>query len=141
LYAPDVFLFTANNVIKKDGSLVMGAGTAKEVQDAWPKVSLMLGQKIQKFGNNDYHVVTTTIQKGQVIGAFQTKRNYKHISSYDIIHKSTQSLKKIASKYPQFRYHLNFPGIGYGKLDYEKVFDIINVLPDNVLIYYVTIKQ
>ena len=39
----DLWLFTANGVIKRNGALVMGAGIAKTVRDKWPGIDLKIG--------------------------------------------------------------------------------------------------
>jgi len=133
--SPDVYLFTANNVIKTNGALVMGAGAAKEVRDAWKGVDLLLGEKIARFCGGDYGLISATINKHQVIAAFQTKRQYNQPAIYDVVRKSTKALDKFARKFPQLVFHLNYPAIGLGKLDQSRIYDIIKVLPDNVLIY------
>ena len=48
---PEVFLFTGNPVIKKNGAIVMGRGAAREIRDHYPGIDLSFGTILTKKPN------------------------------------------------------------------------------------------
>lgn len=146
----DIVIFTANNVITKDGKLVMGAGAAKACLDAFPGVDKQI-VKAMKFlpdkRNFGFISTSTRLVKGLIdknvsrfVGAFQTKRSYREPSTIEIIKNSVKILKKHATygfELSSWIYHMNFPGIGLGGLREDEVLPIIGELPDNVFVYKV----
>lgn len=134
----DLFLITANSFVKQDGRLVMGAGIAKEALTRFPNIDLRLGEAIQF---EDKHLgvygllVSFNRESGQKLGLFQTKRSYKEDADLSIIETSTKALIDWCEKHPSARVHLNFPGIGFGRLNPADVVPIIVWLPDSVTVW------
>ena len=67
-------------------------------------------------------------------GIFQTKRDWWEHARLDVIEKSTAMLTQHAKHHPDWKYRLNFPGIGNGHLAEEQVLPLLQGLPDNVTI-------
>jgi hypothetical protein len=128
----DVVLFTANSLIKKDGTLVMGAGFAKTIRDLFPGIALELGTALKKRKDKDAYGILMSSGK---IGAFQTKGHPSIPSSMYYIHPSITALKELALNNPEKTYYLNYPGIGMGGLSIGQVYPVIEMLPDNVTIW------
>jgi len=55
------------------------------------------------------------------MGIFQTKTHYREPSDVNLIRNSAEMLADIAKANPQTQYHLNYPGIGFGRLTPEQV--------------------
>lgn len=130
----DHFLITTNGCITYDGRLVMGRGIALEAKNRWPELPYKLAVAIRREGNLDladrmwlYYVIL-----GKKLGIFQVKRNWQDKASTGIIYTSTCELDAIARELPDESFHLNYPGIGNGKLSIDQVQPIVSVLPDNV---------
>lgn len=50
----DSIVITTNGFVKKDGSLVMGRGIAKEARDRIPGIDKRIGRAVQRDGNHVY---------------------------------------------------------------------------------------
>ena len=124
---PDIYLFTGNPIRKANGALVMGRGAAQAVRDRWPSVQYHI--------KTDRPVTFHQINPDQWIGWFQVKHHWQHPAEPDLIQRSATYLASIATKRPNHRFHINAPGIGNGRLDWQQVEPLLSMLPDNVLVY------
>ena len=125
-----LLVFTGNNTIKSNGALVMGKGLAKEVRDRFPGIDLEIGKRIE--GRRIYGLVLVPDFR---IGALQVKYNFADQADLGLINYSIKELAKYARSNKKLEIHINFPGIGYGRLNKEDVLPIIETLPDNVSIW------
>lgn len=134
----DLWLFTGNGVVKRNGALVMGAGIAKQVRDRWPGCDVRLGCLVKQgklradLGGYVYNLIAPPGKKG---GIFQTKINWKNPSTPQLIKDSTEKLVSWCEQHPGANVHLNMPGTGYGKLTQAEVKPILQILPPNVHIW------
>lgn len=128
----DLFLITTNSFIKRNGALVMGAGIAKQARDMFSGLDLALGQRIDHLGL--YGLLISENYPERKLGAFQVKRHWKDTASLDIIEKSTSMLNHIAPN-DGLQIHLNFPGIGNGKLNRKAVLPLLEKLSGSVTIW------
>ena len=117
--------FTANSCIGSDGALVMGAGAAKRVRDAFPGVGTGLAAAIPTGG--DYHIAChvygadvestdySQYHAKAIIVAVQVKRDWQDPGDWDL---TVTSLKQLAAylyyRTPQAKAVLNCPLIGHG---------------------------
>lgn len=123
--------FTANSVVKVDGSLVMGAGSAKAVRDKWKGIDKVFGSLVLEKGDR-YFIVVDKVSK---IFALQTKMHYKDKSPIGLVKKSLAVLKRSAEMYPDKLFAVPFPGISNGGLDREILINVVSTLPDNVHVW------
>jgi hypothetical protein len=131
----DLFLVTANSFVKKDGRLVMGAGIAKEALTRFPNIDRRFGQAIQ-FEDKHLGIYGLLVSLNEEkLGLFQTKRSYKEDADLSIIQTSTDALIDWCKHHPDAKVHLNFPGIGNGRLNPADVTPIIIWLPDSVSVW------
>lgn len=129
---PDVYLFTGNTIKKNDGSLVMGKGAAKAVRDAYPGIDQQFGMCVQSDTRDLKFVV---IKENQEIGWFCVKDHWADNANAVIVYESAVKLRDLALKHSNINFHMNFPAIGAGRLDFIQVREICKVLPDNVTLY------
>lgn len=125
-----VRIFTGNPVRKANGAIVMGAGAAMVVRDAYPGIDKAFGSKITP-GKNLVFVNFG----GQYFGWFKVKNHWQDAAIPELIAASSEELAKLAASRPQMKFLLNYPGIGNGKLAVSDVDHLLTSLPDNVFVY------
>lgn len=142
---------TTNNVIKNDGSLVMGAGIALAFNKEFPFLARNWGMLIQGMaegGHNDYHVILDGPRQWNrdvlyVVGV-QTKRHWKDPSDIDLIVESCKKLRDLADILNWQRIICPAFGCSNGGLTFKDVekkiskilddrFVIINISPDGAI--------
>lgn len=114
----DAICITTNGVRKKDGSLVMGAGIAKEAVCRFPGIQYILGKKVLD-GGNIPHIAWE--EAGTYIVSFPTKINWRLPSSLDLIRNSCLNLEVMANANKWENIALPRPGCGYGGLSWIDV--------------------
>lgn len=125
----DLFLVTTNSTLRKsDGALVMGRGSAKEAKQRFPLLPVLAGTYIRKKGlqNDIYGLMTDIIPGNNPIGLFQVKTFYGDAARLEIVDYSTRLLSVVLDHRPYTDVHLNFPGIGNGRLNESDVASILN---------------
>jgi len=130
---PNVYLFTGNPIIKNNGTIVMGRGAAKQVRDTYPGIDGVFAKLISQ--DPSTNCCFTAINPGQVLGWFKVKDHWADPAELNIIKNSVKDLITIVNTWPMINFHMNYPGIGNGRLSESEVESIINMLPNNVLIY------
>ncbi len=129
----DVLLVTTNSTVKRNGELVMGRGAAAEAKARYPEMPKRLGDWARQFP--DYLLYLTHNDGPTSIGAFQVKHDWRGPAGFGLIQAAVDRLGSYARTLPNWRFALNFPGIGNGGLTREDVLPIIEQLPDNVYVY------
>jgi hypothetical protein len=126
---PTVKLFTGNPIRRADGALVMGRGAAQAVRDRWPAVQhgipIVPGKPLAWF----------QIEPDQWIGWFQVKHHWREPAELDLIQHAARKLAAGASARPGLTFELNAPGVGNGRLSWDDVEPLLEVLPSNVHVY------
>lgn len=128
-----LFCITTNSAIRCDGALVMGRGIAREAAERFPGLSARLGRTILSRGTRlgRYDVVVDPQTR---IAAFQVKYRWEDDASLDLIRTSAQALQRLIAG-SSLQVHLNFPGIGNGRLTRAAVLPLLGELPGNVTIW------
>jgi hypothetical protein len=132
--AERVLLVTTNSFVRQDGALVMGRGAAKTAMLKWPRLPYSLGKYIDHLGEYNVGIITDN-NLSLHIGAFQVKYHFKDEADLDLIARSVAELTAITNKKPDWRFDMNFPGIGNGHKAYEDVAPLLDSLPDNVHVW------
>jgi hypothetical protein len=130
---PNVYLFTGNAVIKNNGAIVMGRGAAKQVRDSYKDIDKAFGAIIER--DPTVSLAWVSLPNDQHLGWFKVKDHWRENAKVEHIKGSAETLSRIATRRPNIVFHMNYPGIGNGRLDKELVEPIIQNLPDNVRIY------
>ena len=129
----DYFIVTTNSYLRSDEALVMGRGIARQLKDKLPKVPYTFGSLIDHLGT--YALVFINRPNACTLGAFQVKHHFADDATLALITMSTKTLAAFATQFKDYRYDINFPGIGNGGLAYDDVLPIIQTLPDNVHVW------
>ncbi len=127
----NLYLFTGNSTVKRNGAVVMGRGAAREVRDMYPGIDKELGLLITNGGT--YGLVGWRGPNDN-IGVFQVKFRYDMKAELRLIQNSVDCLVEYAREFDR-TIHMNYPGIGNGGLLQTDVGPLLATLPDNVFIY------
>lgn len=119
---------TTNSYIRRDGAVVMGRGAAKRMASLYPWIPKRFGERITHLGFYGYLEIDG-------LGAFQVKKHFKDNAEIELIAYSCGMLSGWAYRHPETEYHMNYPGIGNGRLKPEQVEKYILMLPDNVHVW------
>lgn len=129
----DAICVTTNNVVKRNGQLVMGGGVAKYFAQQYPKLPYLLGQKVKTYGNQPFIIK----MKGDTIVSFPTKNHYKDPSLLELIENSAKKLEKLTTKFRWTRVAIPAPGVGLGRLKWSDVQEILEpILDDRFVILF-----
>jgi hypothetical protein len=137
--------FTSNGIIRRDGSLVMGAGTAKLFRDRFPGIDRKAGSLVKKNGNVcqiiDQPIITIGKKNIRVpinVVAFPTKNHWKDASDTDLIMRSARRLMEMVKENNWQYVALPQPGTGNGNLDWSVMREKLETVLDNrIIIVYV----
>lgn len=127
-----VRLFPGNPIRNRHGHLVMGRGAAANLRDAKPGIAKRFGDVVKEHGN--YPLLFVQFD-GNFFGYFQVKYHYNGKAVPALIKESTTLLADMAVRNPDKVFHLPYPGIGNGGLAEADVSAIVELLPDNVVLY------
>ena len=130
---PNVYLFTGNPIVKNNGAIVMGRGAAKQVRDTYPQIDITFGNILSI--KKTLHLAWVTLPNEQHIGWFKVKEHWSDPAILSLIEESTKQLTNVALKNSDLTFHMNFPGVGNGKLNEHDILPILKTLPNNVTIY------
>lgn len=153
-----MFVISTNGVLKKDGSLVMGRGIAKQISEKYPSIPHMAGEAITSGGFKKTYQTSwkhsafshryNFLQLPETsICLFQVKNAWWDSAKLFLIHQSAIEMRSaidrfIAQNECEPVVHMNFPGIGNGKLSREVVLPYLEQsLPDFVHVWeYADVK-
>lgn len=130
----NIYMFTANSILNSRGDLVMGAGCAKTVRDTYKCVDSLFGEKIGTSGQ-EFNISFVKWNNSQWIGAFQTKIDWRKPSPLYLVKDSISKLKSVSEVRPSWTFHLPCPAIGLGGGEVDEILPLLEVLPDNVVVY------
>ena len=119
------------------GNAIMGKGIAEEASKRFPKLPKLLGQTQIEYAAKDGNFFTTRSRRPQVflgyrLITFPTKINWEQDSDLDLIESSARHLVKIVDSITKIKspIYLSKPGVGNGRLQWEKVREIIEPILD-----------
>jgi hypothetical protein len=128
--------FSANAVIKHDGSLITGAGAALAIKKAFPGVEDTLGLKLRPERwypgiQKDYHLlIAEPTDSSPRIIAYQVKRHWVNEADLNLTIKSLHMLKQYIQEHPEITIAINCPTIGCGGLASQKetIFNMVEAI-------------
>lgn len=127
IYNNAVVCITTNGHVTSKGNGVMGRGIALQAKLRCPMLERRLGILIRQNGN-----IVQELYDG--ILAFPVKHTWSQKASVDLIAKSTKALCDIANVNNDKIYLLPAPGTGNGCLKWSDIKELMETLPDNVII-------
>lgn len=132
----DLFCITTNSFVRNDGTLVMGAGIAKQARDKMPGLAENAGQKIEETVGHLGVYGLLLPDTDSCLALFQVKDHWDKKADLQIIAHSAKHLTQWLQDQPMdAEVHLNYPGIGNGGLHRTDVAGIIDPWPDNVHVW------
>jgi hypothetical protein len=138
LYKSDIEYkcFLSNGVIKNNGELVMGAGTANIIKVMHPELPLFFGQqiKLNYFSPTNIYKYGIIISEQCKIIAVQTKYHYRDKADLELIEYSLNKLITLRN----VEIGLPLPGVGLGGLHINDVAPLLENLPKNIKLYEYT---
>jgi len=117
----DAILVTTNGILKKDHTLVMGAGIARQFAEKFPTVPKTLGDWVRENGNKPCCIHGSA----RSIISMPTKNHFKDNSDLDLITKSAILVKEIADRWGFKTILSTAPGCGMGNLAWAEVKPVI----------------
>lgn len=116
LFDFDTIVITTNGIVKRDGSLVMGAGLALEAKKRFKNIEFELGKLVKELGNIP-HLINFD---NKTIISFPTKHHWKEDSDLQLITRSACLLVMLADLNNINNIYLPKVGCGKGNLNYER---------------------
>ncbi|MCX7946843.1 MAG: hypothetical protein N2557_07765 [Hydrogenophilus sp.] len=117
-----------NGVLTPRG-LVMGAGAAKALAEAEPRLPRLFAETIRREGAYQggvylYGFVAVEVD-GRSYGAFQTKAHFRDRADLRLVHLAASRLRRFLEERPGLEVHMAFPGIGLGGLKPGEVLEAL----------------
>jgi hypothetical protein len=139
---PRLLLAAGNGVVRRDGSLVMGAGSAKALAQAYPQAPRVLGEMARREGRLEeggwylYGLLAVRVGPGLAIGVFQTKGDWREPASLSLVAHSARKLAEWLKENPGWEAHMAFPGVGLGGLEERGVLEALRELSGLPVVLY-----
>ena len=127
--ACDVRCVTTNGTVI-DGEATMGAGCALEARAKTPRLPLIYGGLIDKFGNHVY-LIKNNLRDCEPLVMFPVKHEVYQSADPELIMRSCLELTSLADIYGWQTILLPRPGCGHGKLEWGDVKPMIAPLLDD----------
>jgi hypothetical protein len=144
-----MIVVTTNGFIRKDMTLVMGAGAARQMADRIPGFDFEAAEAILKWtrtvtgyaqpaGATAYGFMVIREPNAERVGSgiFQVKMHWRNEANLDLIRDSVRTLGLYAKAHPNVAVRMNYPGIGLGRLSRATVEPLLTPLPDNVTVVW-----
>lgn len=130
----DARCITVNGATRKDGTAVMGRGTAAQAAQRYPRLPKILGESIRRRGN---HVVDLFMPGEPMLISFPVKHHWRQPADLALIGRSCGELMDLADRMGLEAILLTRPGCGNGRLAWAEVGPAIApLLDDRVTIVY-----
>jgi len=129
--APWLLLATGNGVLRGDGTLVMGAGAAKALAQAYPWAPKVFGAMARRATRPNgqhwylYGLITFKVNPELAVGVFQSKGDWKAPANLSLIAHSAKKLAEWLRNNPGWEVHMAFPGVGLGGLEEGEVLEVL----------------
>jgi len=121
----ELILITTNGIVKQDGTLVMGAGMAKQAADRFTFLPKLFGFGVKRSGNIPLFV--NLKEYNFLIGSFPTKNHFKDDSDINLIKQSAANILSQVNTRGINKILTTRPGCGLGRLNWT---DVKTVLKD-----------
>jgi hypothetical protein len=147
------FIVTTNSTLTSTGDLVMGRGIAEQLRARRRVAARFFGRYIKESVGSggvygcvvwDDHSMHSWMGAhsapgpGCWLGVFQVKKHFRDTADLKIIEKSVLMLDAAARRNTDRTFHLNYPGIGFGRLAEGVVDPLLRRLPSNVHVWRFT---
>ena len=120
-------IIPTNGTIRNDSALVMGRGLAKQANQKFTGINLILGNLIKLKGNYPF------LLKDYKIISFPVKHNWWENANLALIEQSSNLLKQLIIQQNLFNIAMPKVGCGNGKLQWKEVYPIISKYLEDVV--------
>lgn len=120
----NLVLVTTNNVIKSNGSLVMGKGIAREACIKFPGIDKVFGNMVRTIGE-EYGILIADPYAALPIGALQTKYGWMYPSPAALVVSSLYKLRAWMAKHKEVVVHIPLPGSGLGGISVPEATSLV----------------
>lgn len=125
----DVICVPTNGSIKADGRNIMGCGVAKQAAELFPELPLILGEKLQTFGNY-FHYLKYFEDRAYTIASFPVKHFWQdEEADLKLIEASCKDL--VESTMPEVTVALPRVGTGAGRRLWSEVKPVLEKYLDD----------
>lgn len=126
---PGVVLVAPTNGVVGARGLVMGAGAAKALAEAEPRLPRLFAEAVRREGTLRggvylYGFVAVEVD-GRSYGAFQTKAHFRDRADLALVRLAASRLRRFLEERPGLEVHMAFPGIGLGGLKPGEVLEAL----------------
>lgn len=108
---------TTNTIVKADGTLVMGAGIAKEFAKEFPFLPKEWGRRVKQRGLG---LIVTPLKNGLNLVGFPTKTDWKQPATIELVEASLDELLTVTNIFGWKKVLMPRPGCRNGGLDWHK---------------------
>jgi hypothetical protein len=142
----DAICITTNGFVNAQGANTMGKGCAGEAKNRYPGIQLVVGERVQKYGNHVF-LLTDQIEMGEWVlhtpGAwenhimsralitFPTKDHWRDPSILKLIERSAEELLGLAAAFNFANVLVPRPGCGAGQLSWDEVRPMLHGILDD----------
>lgn len=119
------YVVTTNAFIRKDGTLVMGRGAARQAVNKFPSIEYECGLAVRQAPTPYRFLMIRSPLQGEGFGIFQVKYHWQDDADLELIELSMQALTDKCLELPHINFRMNYPGIGNGKLKRDEVEPIL----------------
>lgn len=129
LQAPGTLVAAPTNGVLTSRGLVMGAGAAKALAEAEPRLPRLFAEAVRREGTLRggvylYGFVAVEVD-GRSYGAFQTKGHFRDRADLGLVRLGASRLQRFLEERPGLEVHMAFPGIGLGGLSPRAVLEVL----------------
>jgi len=129
LGSPRALVAAPTNGVVGARGLVMGAGAAKALAEAEPRLPRLFAEAVRRKGVYRsgaylYGFVAVEVD-GRSYGAFQTKAHFRDRADLALVRLAASRLREFLEARPGLEVHMAFPGIGLGGLRPEEVLEVL----------------
>lgn len=146
---PGIIAVTTNSIVKRDGSLVMGRGSAGEAKQRLAGIEFQCADAIMDAhpmmkldGTEDYGFLVVRPPREDRVGfaMLQAKRHWQDVSAIETIMLSVRMLRAYLLANPTVQVRTVFPGGGCGQVgngaapSILEIASLLRPLPDNLTV-------
>lgn len=128
----DVTVITTNGFVKKDGTAVMGRGSAAEAARRWPDIRARVGRHLREKGNHVAYLGAATFDDHEYqLVTMPVKHNWWDAADLALIVQSARELVALTDSFGWTSVVTGRPGCGNGRLDWAQVGPVLEAIWDD----------
>lgn len=142
----DAIVILTNGFVNSSGANTMGKGCAGEAKYRYPGIQLVVGERVQQYGNHVF-LLTDQIEMGEwvlhtpgswknhilshALISFPTKEHWRNPSILKLIEQSAEELLGLTQAFQFESVLIPRPGCGAGQLNWDEVRPMLDGILDD----------